>query len=162
MVDDRYLLLHELKRSLRLHRQLMTQLAGEHRMPPGQAACLREIAHHPGDTQREIAEALDISRPTLTVMLQKLEKAGLIERRTDESDQRFIRLHLTPEGMRMHDRMHGVLATAVAQTAGVLDESDRAELLRLLGLLNEKIQTALLSAEADGRKPDDDERTGTE
>ena len=41
---------------------------------------------------------LHLSRPSVTAMLQALEKSGAIERRSDERDQRLTRVYLTDEG----------------------------------------------------------------
>ena len=51
-----------------------------------------------GDGARQIdrAEALDVEPITLCRMIDRLEEAGLAERRRDESDRRAWRIHLTP------------------------------------------------------------------
>jgi DNA-binding MarR family transcriptional regulator len=51
-----------------------------------------------GDAVRqiELAEALDIEPITLCRMIDRLEEAGLVERRRDEHDRRAWRIHLTP------------------------------------------------------------------
>ncbi len=84
-----------LHRAMHGHRQLMARKLAERDVPPGQALCMRAVSHHDGITQRDLAEMLGLSRPTVTVMLQKLERAGLIERRADEADQRYTRIYLT-------------------------------------------------------------------
>jgi len=123
-----------------------------HGIHPSQAFCLREVAHHDGITQRDLADLLCIARPTLTVMLQKMEKAGLVERRTEPSDQRFTHIHLTPAGIETHLTMHSVLDEVVAQVIGPLGDADQAELVRLLGLLHDNIVAAM---DAQPASPDD-------
>ena len=121
-------------RAMHAHRQLMARKMAAHGIPPAQMFCLREVAHNAGITQRDLAEKLNVSRPTLTVMLQKMEKAGLIERRADETDQRFTRISPRERTARsVHDEMHGVIGEVVAEMVGPLSEDDRAELARLLG-----------------------------
>ena len=51
-----------------------------------------------GISQKEISQALRISPPTVAVSIKRLEKAGIIERRADEKDQRLSRIYLTEEG----------------------------------------------------------------
>jgi len=126
---------HAFLRAMHAHRQLMFRKMSEAGIPPSQAFCLKEVAHNDGITQRDLAEALSISRPTLTVMLQKLEKAGLVERRADESDQRFTRIFLTAAGDTAHRTMHSAMAEVVAQTTGGLTDADQTELMRLLDAL---------------------------
>ena len=134
-------------RAMHAHRQLMGRKMSAHGVHPAQMFCLKEIAHNDGVTQRDLAEKLSISRPTLTVMLQKMEKAGLIKRLADENDQRFTRIHITPAGEATHIRIHGIVADVVTEMAGTLSEADRLELARLLGLLADNMTTALETPE---------------
>lgn len=75
--------------------------------------------------QVDIARRLKIEGPTMTRMLDALEKDGLVERRTDPADRRTKQLCLTPAG-----------EEALAQIFGIVDEM-RARLLD--GLAPEKI-----------------------
>jgi DNA-binding MarR family transcriptional regulator len=56
---------------------------------------LKSILRAPGMSQRELADALHIQRATATVMLQKMEKSGYIDRRPDQDDQRIYRIYPT-------------------------------------------------------------------
>ena len=125
------------------NRQLMVRRLAEHGAHPGQAFCLRELAHDDGITQSDLAERLRVARPTVTVMLQKMEKAGLIERRSDEQDQRYTRIYLTDAGRRLQDDMHRQLDEMISDVVSPLSEKDQAELLRLLNALNDNIALAL-------------------
>lgn len=49
-----------------------------------------------GARQVELAEGLDVEPITLCRMIDRLEEAGLVERRRDETDRRAWRIHLTP------------------------------------------------------------------
>ena len=135
-------------RTLHDYRRLMSRAMTDNAMPPGQIFALREIGHDDGVTQRDLAERLRISRPTLTVMLQKMEKAGVIERRADEADQRYTRIHLTPAGIAEHKRMHGFMGDVVSQVMGLLSDADRDQLTRLLGLIHDSITAALETSPA--------------
>lgn len=50
-------------------------------------------------TQKELAEELEIETPTLVRLLDAMEKQNLIERRSDETDRRAKRIHMTPAGL---------------------------------------------------------------
>lgn len=134
-------------RATHTHRQLMSRKMTFHGIPPAQMFCLREVAHNTGITQRDLAEKLSVSRPTLTVMLHKMEKSGLVERRADETDQRFTRIYIAGDGASLHDEMHGVLSEVVAEMVGPLSEPDRVELARLLKLLGDNMTAALETPE---------------
>lgn len=128
--------------AMHANRQLMMRKVGQHGTHPAQMFCLAQIAHHEGITQRDLAEMMQIARPTLTVMLQKMEKAGLIERRTDPDDQRFTRIYLAEKGHAVHEQAHEVIAGIVDDAIGKLSEHDQLELERLLGLLTENMAAA--------------------
>ncbi|MDH4140960.1 MAG: MarR family winged helix-turn-helix transcriptional regulator [Coriobacteriia bacterium] len=131
---------HQLMHS---YRQLMSRKLAEYGAHPGQTFCLREIAHNDGITQRDLAENLHVARPTVTVMLQKMQKAGLVERRSDEHDRRYTRIYLTDSGWALHDEMHRLLDEVVAEVIGPLSEKDQAELVRLLGALNDNMLASI-------------------
>ena len=131
---------HQLMHS---NRQLMLRRLAGRGAHPGQTFCLRELARDDGITQSDLAERLKVARPTVTVMLQKMEKAGLIERRSDEQDQRYTRIYLTDAGRVLQDDMHRQVDEMILDVVAPLSEKDQAELLRLLNALNENIVLAL-------------------
>jgi DNA-binding MarR family transcriptional regulator len=70
---------------------------------PGQPPLLFIIGKKDGPSQKELAEKLHIKAATITVMLHRMEKAKLIERRPDNNDQRISRVYLTGEGKKVRD-----------------------------------------------------------
>jgi len=71
----------------------------------GQPPILFMLWQQDGRPQKEFAEKLGISPATITVMLKRMEKAGLLERRPDPSDLRVSRVHLTDKGMKLRDKV---------------------------------------------------------
>jgi DNA-binding MarR family transcriptional regulator len=135
--------------TLRLHKQLMTKTLAAHGTHTGQAACLRSLAAHDGITQRDLADTLHLSRPTVSKMLKGLEKAGAVERRPDAVDQRLTRVLLTESGRALELELRGASAGYVNETIGALPADDRRELARLLEELGASISRALTSREAE-------------
>ena len=70
---------------------------------PRQIPILRLIADKEGLSQREIAEMLEITPPTVNVTIQRLEKSGFLYRKADEADQRISRIYLTEKGHQAKD-----------------------------------------------------------
>jgi DNA-binding MarR family transcriptional regulator len=58
---------------------------------------LTHLFRHDGITQSELAEWLEIERPTLGRLLDRLEENGWVERRTDSQDRRAKRVFLSNE-----------------------------------------------------------------
>ncbi len=121
--------------TMRLSGQSMWRRFATKGAHPGQAACLRVLDAHDGISQRDMADHLHVSRPSITAMLKTVEKAGLVVRKPDETDQRLTRVHLTDEGRRLAAELRSVLADYIKDTFATLSEDDRAELIRLLGSL---------------------------
>jgi DNA-binding MarR family transcriptional regulator len=111
---------------------------------------VRALAAHDGISQRDLAEMLHLSRPTVTTMLQRLEQHGVVERRTDLQDQRLTRVYLTPTGLGLAEQLRAVFAEHIRRTFGRMPEPDRQELERLLRILSENAAQALHELGAPG------------
>jgi MarR family transcriptional regulator, organic hydroperoxide resistance regulator len=126
----------------KLHVHLMMRMLAANGTHPGQAMCLRVLAVNDGAAQRDLADMLHVARPTITKMLQSMEKSGLVERRADEADQRLTRVYLTGAGRAAEKEMSVVAAEYVNATIATLPEDDRRELARLLDELGACITAA--------------------
>src|ERR1700730_15052316 len=71
-----------------------------------------------GISQQDLAERLLLTKGNICVMVQKMEAAGLIERRSDPDDQRFHRLYLAPSG---REKLCTILPEHVAMTDRMLN-----------------------------------------
>jgi DNA-binding MarR family transcriptional regulator len=134
-------------------KRLMMRMLSEEDAHPAQALCLGALAHQDGMSQSEIAEMMHVTRPTVTAMLQRLEAAGVIERRDDETDQRVTRVFLTLEGRRTADRMHAVHARAIELSIGWMPEPDREQLVRLLDSISEHVREVDVDAAEGEERP---------
>jgi DNA-binding MarR family transcriptional regulator len=64
----------------------------------GQPSLLQALWEHEGLMHTELARRLQVQPATITKMLQRMEKAGFVERRPDPDDQRVSRVYLTEAG----------------------------------------------------------------
>lgn len=76
------------------HHHLLSRI-GLHK---GQPQILAILWERDGLTQKDIAESLRVRPSTITVMLRRMEKAGLLRRETDPQDMRVSRVYLTEKG----------------------------------------------------------------
>ena len=74
------------------------------------------LSRNQGINQAGLADALDVETITVGRMVDRLEEAGLVERRADPADRRAWRLHLT-------ERAHPILEELRAVGEIVMDEA---------------------------------------
>ena len=81
-----------------------------------QASILFTLHQRSSMSQKELAESLNMTPPSVTSAIRKMEQEGYIRRRQDESDQRVMRLALTEKGAacvenvkRVADEMHELI-----------------------------------------------------
>ncbi|WP_198139498.1 MarR family transcriptional regulator [Ralstonia sp. A12] len=73
-----------------------------------QASCLVLLANGRCQTATDLGRELNTDIGSLTRMLSRMEKRGLIERVRSESDRRVVHLELTAAGRELADRMPAI------------------------------------------------------
>lgn len=73
-------------------------LFDQYELKMGQAGILFIMEHFGEMSQRELASKMNVTPPSITAAIQKMEKLGFILRRPDGKDQRVMRLSLTDKG----------------------------------------------------------------
>ncbi len=139
-----------LHRVLHLNRQVMLKTISQRGVQATEAFALTLVAKNDGVTQSELAGILHLSHPRVSSILRSLEESGSIERHSDDADRRLTRVFATAEGRRREKGEREVLGEYVNRTIGALSESDRVELVRLLGELADKIVGVLDDEEPRG------------
>jgi DNA-binding MarR family transcriptional regulator len=70
------------------------------KITPAQTGILALLLEKNGRTMTELSQALSIDNSTITGLVDRLEKAGFLERRPKAEDRRISLIYLTPEGDR--------------------------------------------------------------
>ncbi len=83
----------------RLHFTRFHQTLSAFGLGKGQPPILKYLSENDGCKQNEIAQRERVSAATTTVMLQTMEKNGLVERKPDKKDLRIMRVYITPKGL---------------------------------------------------------------
>ena len=76
---------------------------GDVLMYPNEAYTLRAIAKRPGITQTELTDEMLRTKGATSMVVQELEKKGLVERRREDQDMRVVRLYPTEKGMKSYN-----------------------------------------------------------
>ena len=69
------------------------------RMSVPQVRALLYVRRHAGCGLSALAEHVGVSLAAASALVDRLVRAGLLERTTDPAERRRIRLHLTPDGL---------------------------------------------------------------
>jgi len=91
-----------------------------------QVTLLWQIRRSPGLSLRELAAEERISAPALSGHVDRLERAGLLERVRSADDRRRVGLALTPEGARLLRRVRARRTTWLAKRLESLEPEERA------------------------------------
>lgn len=91
-----------------------------------------EALHHLGPLcQRDLGRKLLKSGGNMTLVIDNLERAGLVERRRDQRDRRFLAVHLTAAGKALMAEIFPRHVREVEREFAVLSDQEQAELARL-------------------------------
>jgi MarR family 2-MHQ and catechol resistance regulon transcriptional repressor len=112
--------------SARLNRPL-----GEAGLSESQFGVLEALLHLGPLHQRELAAKILRTHGNVTLVVDHLEKRGLVRRERGSTDRRYIRVHLTPEGDSLVRGLFPAHAARLAEEMSVLDEGEQRELGRL-------------------------------
>lgn len=82
------------------------------------ARLVMALAREDGQTQTQLAQALEVEQPSIVGLVDALEKKGLVERRAEDPDRRAKRVHLTDAA---HDEAVAFLAYAETLRAEILE-----------------------------------------
>ena len=81
-----------------LHRIYIQRAAARNRICFGQIPLLEYAMDHEACTQKDIADFLQVSPPTVAAAVKRLEKSGMLQRTADQKDLRCNRLTVTETG----------------------------------------------------------------
>jgi DNA-binding MarR family transcriptional regulator len=93
-----------------------------------EARALIELASARGIAQGELAGLLGLDKSTVSRLAAGLERKGWIRRGRDESNQRYVRLYLTPEGVTLAERVWAAWHSRQERVLAALSDDERAGL----------------------------------
>ena len=105
----------------------------------GQEMFLWHLWQQDGLTQSQMVERICVQPPTISKMIDRMEKAGLVERRPDAEDSRISRVYLTEQGRRSQLAVRDVWTNIEQRITEGLNIEERIVLRRLLLQVHENL-----------------------
>lgn len=88
--------------------------------------------HEEGLAPSKLASMAGVTKATISVMLARMERDGLVKKSVDEADGRARLVYLTNKGRQEMDSILPDHYVRISHLIGKLDEKEKKELVRLL------------------------------
>jgi DNA-binding MarR family transcriptional regulator len=124
---------------IKVHWLLASDLLAELDLYPGQELLLMAVAREEGIAQGDLGDYLNVEPPTVARSLQRLERAGLVERRLNPHDGRVLRVYLTAESRALRGKIAAIWQELNNRMLKGVSGVEQAFLRRLLVQLRDNI-----------------------
>ena len=115
---------------------------------PDQFTVMRTLLENEGIRQRELTELMSSDPNTVASLLERMEKAGLIQREEHRKDRRAHQLALKPSGRRKYEEAREIAIAMQEEVLSILPENAREKFLEDLATVADACK---LSAEKSPR-----------
>src|SRR5258706_1310339 len=109
---------------------------------PDQFTVMRTLLENAGLTQRELTHWMSSDPNTVASLLERMEKAGLVERRAHEKDRRAHCLRLKASGRRKYEEAREIAIRLQTEILSTLPPEMRDQFLRNLDAVAEACRIA--------------------
>jgi len=109
-------------------------------VPQAELRCLMLFDGHKYLTGIEIAGLLEVAKSRATVIIDSLEKKGLIQRAPDPNDARVKLINLTPSGQSKVREIEEFMFSLHQQLLGQIDPSQRTSVINALETLRSSME----------------------
>lgn len=141
-------LLHDIARMLRKNFTRRVQSLG---LTQTQWQALAHLSRNEGVRQVVLAEILEIQPISLARLVDRLEAAGWVERRTDPGDRRAFQLFLTDRAKPLLKRMWDTARQIREEAMAGLSPDDQAKMIEALCTIKGNLMAMDKNAERDTR-----------
>lgn len=124
------------------HRQQAQQALSAAGIYVGQEMILMQLWEEDGLALSQLIERACVQPATITKMLNRMEKTGLVSRQPDPTDKRAKRIYLTDAGRALQAQTCAAWQTLEARTTAALSSEEQATLHHLLTKVLDEIQNS--------------------
>lgn len=94
-----------------------------------QLEALQWIEENNGQTPGALARTLSFLRPSVTRIVDSLEREGLVERKPDSKDRRAIQIFITLKGKRLLKKLRGEISEILEELLSFMSNKEKDALL---------------------------------
>ena len=127
----------------RLHHHRAHELLDKIGLFRGQPHVIDLLHERDGLTHSELAAQLEVTPATVTKTIQRMEKAGFLQRKPDVNDQRVSRVYLTKAGRAVHSDLQAFQQQMESDSFRGFSEEEQAVMRGFLLRLRENLTQAL-------------------
>ena len=109
---------------------------------PAQVTVLFALLSHDGITQKTLADLTSKDKPSITRLLDNMDKLKLVERRADPTDRRVNKVFLTKRGRNMEGEVRKAAVAAMQSAFIGMNEKDVNNMMKLMKLTFENLTNA--------------------
>jgi DNA-binding MarR family transcriptional regulator len=134
-----------LVRSAFLVNAVYAESGREHGLTPQQGQLLCVLMAQPL-AMKELGAILGLAKSSLTGLVDRTERNGLVRREPDPRDARVVRVALTPRGSGLAEEFYAETCRRIDRLPAGLSDAERGTLARLLGrvVLDNKVPVVFL------------------
>lgn len=99
-----------------------------------------------GMTQRQVTEAMSSDPNTVASLLERMEKAGFLERKPHEKDRRAHRIFPLTKGQETYERARDIAVELQTEVLAILPNEEREPFLERLTQIGEACRQAAESS----------------
>jgi DNA-binding MarR family transcriptional regulator len=123
----------------RLMRKQFDRRAVRFGLTRAQWRALKRVHYGEGITQNELAEFLEMEPIAVGRVIDRLQKAGFIERRADPRDRRVWRLHLLPKAHDVVDDMEQIANDLFRQAQRGIAAAEMKSMISVLARMKDNL-----------------------
>jgi DNA-binding MarR family transcriptional regulator len=112
-------------------------------LTPDQFTVMRTLLEAGEITQSELTQRMTSDPNTVASLVERMQKAGLVERRPHETDRRAHRICVLPAGKRRYSEARQVALELQAEVLSSLPGREREQFLRQLEMVAESCRLAV-------------------
>ena len=120
--------IHLFKAYFSIYKYLKKTFSDHHieNMNPTRLGILLALADQDGVIMSKLGQRLFVEKSTMTGVIDKMEADGLVERKSDRTDRRALRISLTPKAKRLNEKILKIIDKAYQDLSGDLTSEDLA------------------------------------